>query len=178
MSDSFELRENYVQTLYYCFHITKLYYLRLWWPPKVKLEKVISEKIAPQVNYFATSLPISTSKISSTGQGLIVKRNINFGIPVIKNQIVISLDAKYINLEIAQKRAKLLQAKTELLLASNGARQEELDASRARWTRSQARLKESSASLARVQGLFRDQQLQQKISISKDENMKSLKLKS
>ena len=124
-------------------------------PAKVKLEKVISEKIAPQVNYFATSLPISTSKISSTGQGLIVKRNINFGIPVTKNQIVISLDAKYINLEIAQKRAKLLQAKTELLLASNGARQEELDASRARWTRSQARLKESSASLARVQGLFK-----------------------
>ena len=124
-------------------------------PAKVKLEKVISEKVAPQVNYFATSLPISTSKISSTGQGLIVKRNINFGIPVTKDQIVISLDTKYIHLEIAQKKAKLLQAKSELLMASNGSRQEELDASRARWTRSQARLKESSASLARVQGLFK-----------------------
>ena len=124
-------------------------------PAKVKLEKVISEKVAPQVNYFATSLPISTSKISSTGQGLIVKRNINFGIPVSKDQIVISLDTKYIHLEIAQKKAKLLQAKSELLMASNGSRQEELDASRARWTRSQARLKESSASLSRVQGLFK-----------------------
>ncbi|MEE2924868.1 MAG: efflux RND transporter periplasmic adaptor subunit [bacterium] len=124
-------------------------------PAKVTLEKVIAERIAPQVNYFATSLPISKSKISSTGQGLIVTRNIYFGIPVQKDQIVISLDTKYIDLEKSQKQAKLNQSEAELLKALNGTRQEELDASRARWTRSEARLKESSASLSRVQGLYK-----------------------
>ncbi len=123
-------------------------------PAKVELEKVLTDNIAPQVNYVATSLPIARSKISSTGQGLIVKRNIYFGIPVDKDQIVIVLDTKHANLDKAQKLARLSQSKAELLQAMNGSRKEELDASRARWVRSQARLKESSASLSRVIGLF------------------------
>ncbi len=124
-------------------------------PAKVELQKVVSEKIAPQTDYIATSLPIARSKISSTGQGLIIKRDIYFGIPVDKDQVVIVLDTKHISAEKSQRQARLSQSRAELMQALNGSRKEELDASRARWTRSQARLKESSASLSRVIGLFK-----------------------
>ena len=69
--------------------------------------------------------------------------------------MVIVLDTKHINAEKSQRQARLSQSQAELVQAINGSRKEELDASRARWIRSQARLKESSASLSRVIGLFK-----------------------
>lgn len=123
-------------------------------PAQVKIERVISNRLAPTTEYVATSLPVAKSRVSSTGQGLIIDRRIFFGVPVEKNQIVLVLDSKHLQAVKAQQEARLEQAQMELQEALNGARSEELEASRARWIRSQARLKESSASLTRILGLF------------------------
>lgn len=123
-------------------------------PAKVEIEKVITGKMAPTVEYVATSLPIAKSKLSSTGSGLVLQRYVNFGVPVQKNQVVLVLDTKHLEVLKAQYFAKLNQVKADLDQSLNGTRAEELAAGRARWIRSQARLKESSASLQRVLGLF------------------------
>lgn len=123
-------------------------------PAKVEIEKVITGKIAPTVEYVATSLPIAKSKLSSTGSGLVLERYVSFGVPVQKNQVILVLDSKHLEVLRAQYVAKLNQVKADLKQSINGTRHEELAASRARWLRSQARLKESSASLQRVLGLF------------------------